>query len=72
MSRAMNVNATEEEVLALCAKQGAVVSAIETLLSGGTRVVLSHPDSADVMRGVFGKKILHGVVRRAPLRTWAR
>ncbi len=72
MSRAMNVNATEKEVLALCAKQGAVVSAIEALVSGGTRVVLSHPDGADAMRGVFGKKILEGAVRRAPLRTWAR
>lgn len=72
MSRAMNVNATEKEVLALCAQHGVVVSAVETLLSGGTRVVLSHPDGARAMRGVFGKKILEGVVRRTPLRTWAR
>lgn len=72
MSRAMNVDATENEVLALCAKQGAVVSAIETLLSGGTRVVLAHPDGAHVMRRVFGKRLVKGAVQRTPLRTWVR
>lgn len=72
MSRAMNVNATENEVLLLCAKQGVIVSAIEALLSGGTRVVLAHPDGAHAMRRVFGKKLMEGAVQRTPLRSWVR
>lgn len=71
MSRAINVNATEAEVVKLCARHGATVSAIETLASGGTRVVLMNMIAADKMRAAFGRKLLKGAVRRTPLRGWA-
>lgn len=69
MSRAINVQATEAAVTASCKRQGAPISAIETLTSGGTRVVLANIEAADTMRRVFGKKVLTGTVSRTPLRT---
>ena len=71
MSRAINVNATETEVAKLCKKHGAIVSAIETLASGGTRVVLMNGEAAETMKKAFGRKVLTGTVQRTPLRTWA-
>jgi len=71
MSRAINVNATEVEVQKSCAKHGAAVSAIETLASGGTRVVLMNMTATETMRAAFGRNLLTGDVRRTPLRTWA-
>ncbi len=72
MSRAINVNATEAEVLKTCASNGVTISAIEALASGGTRVVLMNPTATQVMRNAFGRKVLTGDVRRTPLRSWAR
>lgn len=72
MSRAINVNAAESDVVALCKKHNLAVSAIETLASGGTRVVLMNGDAAETARKVFGKKVIAGDVKRTPLRTWAR
>lgn len=71
MSRALNVNASQADVLTICKKHGAVVSAIEALASGGTRVVLMNSDATATMRRAFGRKLLTGEVRRTPLRTWA-
>lgn len=68
MSRAINVNATAPEVVALCAKHGAVISAIESLKSGGTRVVLTNMDGTETMKRAFGRKVLTGTVSRTPLR----
>ena len=68
MSRAINVNATKPEVEALCLKHKAPISAIETLASGGTRVVLTNSDAAATMVRVFGRKVLSGPVERTPLR----
>ena len=72
MTRAINVQASVAEVTASCRKQGATISAIETLVSGGTRVVLTNMEGTDKMRGVFGRKVIAGEVRRAPLRDRAR
>lgn len=72
MSRAMNIKATEAEVLAFCVRHGASVSAIESLVSGGTRLVLSHPEEATAMRTLFGKKIIDGPVTRTPFGSWKR
>ena len=69
MSRAINVNATEAEVSKLCRANGAIISACEALLSGGTRVVLTTGDAAATMNRVFGRKVITGDVRRVPLRT---
>ncbi|MBB5714332.1 hypothetical protein [Sphingomonas aerophila] len=72
MSRAINVNITEAEVLTACRKRGATISAIETLASGGTRVVLTNADAAETMKQAFGRKVIAGPVTRTPLRLWSR
>ena len=66
MSRAMNVNLNEAEVLAACAKHGAQVSASEPLPSGGARVILTNSQGAETMRNVFRDKLLVGAVTRTP------
>lgn len=72
MTRAVNINATLEDVSAACRRRGLTISAIETLVSGGTRVVLMNGVAADSVRRVFGKRVLTGAVQRTPLRSWAR
>ena len=57
-SRAMNVNATKAEVVAMCTKHKAGISAIEPLLKGGTRVVLMNGDDAATIRRAFKSKLL--------------
>ncbi len=68
-SRAMNVSIARADVEALCRKHGASISAIETLHSGGTHVVLKNGDAAETMRKAFGKKLIAGAVVRTP---WVR
>ncbi len=68
-SRAMNVSIAQAEVVALCNKHAASISAIEPLHSGGTRVVLQNNEAAETMRKAFGKKIMAGTVVRTP---WVR
>lgn len=69
VSRAMNVSIAQVDVEKLCHKHGASISAIETLHSGGTRVVLRDIQAADTMRKAFGKKLLAGNVAPTP---WVR
>lgn len=66
MSRAIFVNMTEADALAMCAKHGAAVSASEPLPAGGTRVVFSHSDGAAAMRTIFGRKLMDAAVQRTP------
>jgi hypothetical protein len=66
VSRAINVEADEEEVRAACTAQSAVISAIEPLLPSGTRVVLTNSDDAAKMRKIFAAKLLIGPVTRLP------
>lgn len=68
MSRAINLDATEAHVTSTCAKHKAEISAIETLRSGGTRVVLKTGDEAEIVRRAYGKKVLTGPVQRQPSR----
>ena len=68
MSRAINIDATEAHVTTMCAKHSAVITSIESLPSGGTRVVLTNGDSAAVIRRAYGNKVIAGVVQRAPMR----
>jgi hypothetical protein len=58
MSRAININAASPAVVAMCAKHKVEVSAIETLPSGATRVVLRTIDDADAIRRAFRTKLL--------------
>ncbi len=64
-SRAINVALSEAEVTAACTKHRAAISAMEPLMSGGTRVVLNNITDADRVRAVFGKKVIEGTVKRA-------
>lgn len=69
MSRAMNVTASEAEVRAAAAEHGAPISAIETIMSGGTRVVFMNGDDAERMRGIFKDRMVIGAVTRTE---WVR
>ena len=68
MSRALNINATEDHVIAACAKRKLPISAIEALDSGGTRVVMNNiADTAQIAK-FYGSKVITGQVRRTPTR----
>ena len=69
MSRALNVTATEAEVRLKAAVNGALISAIETIPSGGTRVVFTNGLDAEMMRTVFVDQIIEGRVKRS---RWVR
>jgi hypothetical protein len=68
-SRAMNIDQPRADVIAACAKHKAPLSAIEDLLSGGTRAVFMNGDDAATMRRVFAKKLITGNVVRT---RWVR
>lgn len=68
MSRALNIAASEADVIATCAKKNAAISSIETLASGGTRVVLNNAIDAATIRKAYGAKVIDGTVRRTPIR----
>jgi hypothetical protein len=46
MSRALNINATQADIMAVRAQRNIGISAIEGLHSGGTRVVMNNIDDA--------------------------
>jgi hypothetical protein len=64
ISRAVNVSVEQPQVVAMCKKHGAIISAIETLPSGGTRVVLMNSADAAKIIKAFGSKVLTGTVAR--------
>ncbi|ATE64644.1 hypothetical protein [Rhizorhabdus dicambivorans] len=68
MSRAVNVQATEDHVSQTCHKLGARITAMEPLLSGGTRVVLSTAVERAAVARSYAKKVIEGAVRRYPTR----
>lgn len=68
MSRAINLDATQAHVTDMCAKHDALISVIEPLESGGTRVVLLNAHDAAVITRAYGNKVLTGTVRRMPIR----
>lgn len=68
MSRALNLDATVEQVTDICAKNNAGISTIEALISGGTRVVLLNSHDAAVINRVCAKQVMNGTVKRTPLR----
>ena len=72
MSRAINVSAAQADVVKLCTKHAVAIIAIETLPSGGTRVVFNNAEATATMTRIFGRKVLTGIVARTPLRTWRR
>ncbi|URW76285.1 hypothetical protein M9980_03420 [Sphingomonas donggukensis] len=64
ISRAVNIAASTDQVVAMCAKHDADISAIETLPSGGTRVVLMNAVGAAAIVRAFKSKVLAGDVPR--------
>lgn len=68
MSRALNLDAPEQHVLDTCAKHNAPITQIETLLSGGTRVVLQSADDAAVIGRAYKGKVITGPIQRTPSR----
>jgi len=68
MSRAININASEAHVLATCAKRGVAISTVETLHSGGTRVVMNNAVDTATIAKAYGSKVIAGPVERTPTR----
>lgn len=68
MSRAININATKDHVIATCAKRKVAISAIEALASGGTRVVLNNIVDTALVAKAYGSKVIAGAVTRTPTR----
>lgn len=64
MTRAMNVTLPESEVAKSCKTAKVAISAIETLPSGGTRLVCVTLEDADKMRKRLKKHLIDGVVTR--------
>lgn len=69
ISRALNINAAASTITAMCAKHDIEISAIEPLLSGGTRVVLMNVDDAAAIQHAFRTKLVKGPVTRT---RWVR
>jgi len=66
MSRAINLNLTEDTITTFCRKAGVAISAIEELPAGGTHVVCVTIEGADEVRAKFKKYIVLGRVKRFP------
>jgi hypothetical protein len=69
MSRALNLDASVPEVLALSARHKAAISAIELLHPKGTRVVFVNAEGAAAIARAFSAKVMTGPVTRQP---WAQ
>ena len=68
MSRALNIDTTEADVMAACQVAGIGISTIERLVSGGTRVVLNNAVDAAAVAKTFKAKLLQGPVTRLQTR----
>lgn len=68
MSRAINIKATKDHVIATCAKRKVSISAIEALVSGGTRVVMNNAIDTALITKAYGSKVISGAVTRIPTR----
>lgn len=61
----MNLSLPEQVVIDRCVHEAISISAIETLLSGGTHLVCVTIEGADEARRLFKRSLIHGRVRRA-------
>lgn len=66
MSRALNLDATIDHVIAMSAKHKAAISAIEPLVPQGTRVVFMNAEGAALVAQAYGARVLTGAVTRTP------
>lgn len=60
MSRAMNIALPQDEVAALCQREGVAISDIETLPGGGTHLVCRDSKGAELVR----RKLAASLIRR--------
>jgi hypothetical protein len=67
MSRAINLSAEAAAVNSMCDKHKVLISTIEPLPSGGTRVVLRTREGADIIRHQMRKQLIAGPVARGGL-----
>ncbi|TZG24138.1 hypothetical protein [Sphingomonas montanisoli] len=72
MSRAINIDAPQDDVQQACVKHGAGISSIETLPGGCTRLVLQSADAAVAIRKLYGNKVVTTTQVRTPLQLASR
>jgi len=65
VTRAVNVDAAIDHVIATSARLNAVISAIEPLIPSGTRVVFVNADDAAAVSRAYSSKVLTGAVTRS-------
>lgn len=65
ITRALNIDLPESDIIAKCRSKAIAISATESLLSGGTHLVCVTIEGADEARIVFKQAIIPGPVRRA-------
>jgi predicted aldo/keto reductase-like oxidoreductase len=68
MTRCINLQLSEPEVLKHCARRGIGVSVIEPLTSGGVRLVCMSTDGAEQVRRELKTKMIHGAIIRTRTR----
>lgn len=68
MSRAINIKATQDHIIATCARREVPISAIEALVSGGTRVVMNNTVDTALITKAYGSKVITGAAMRIPTR----
>ena len=66
MSRAINLSLPEADVRTGCTKNRVSISAIESLPSGGTRLVCTTSEGAEEIRLRFRNHVIAGPVKRFP------
>lgn len=64
----MNLAMSESEVIDRCQSAGVGVSAVESLPSGGVRLVCMSGAGADTLRRILSKKLIKGDVTRQKIR----
>jgi diketogulonate reductase-like aldo/keto reductase len=67
MSRTLHLSLSEREVTEFCRKHAVAISAIEPLVSGGTRLVTMSVEGAEKMRAKLKRDIIKEDVERTPL-----
>jgi hypothetical protein len=65
MSRAMNINLSEDQVRQACEAVGAEISVIEKLEPSGIRLVCTSSEGATAVRHKLRTKMIDGPVRRS-------
>jgi len=66
MSRILNIDLPESEVIRICAKLAIDVVSIEPLTSGGTHIIFFSNKDAERLCGAINAHLIKGVVRRFP------